>query len=94
MSLSPNNGSCFKLLFPVATNVIDLSRYKDANSDLYVYTEAKGNPTVNYCEKCCKPYYLITSVNNSSIMNTKVRVSRCDHASGVTSYLMYINGTN
>ena len=82
------------LLFPMSSNTLDLSRYKDSNSSVYVYTEIKGSPIVNYCEKCCRPFYSILSVNSKSVMSTHVKISRCTHALGVTSYLRSLGERN
>lgn len=87
--IAEDNGTL--LMFPMASNVVDLSKYKDCESGVYVYTEVRGAPVVNYCEKCYKPYYSIMYVNNISVMSTRVRVSRCAHSLGITSYLRSAN---
>jgi hypothetical protein len=84
-----DKGLC--MLFPVTSNVLDVSKRRDINSGVYVYTESKGAPIVNYCERCNKSYYVILAVDNHSIMSTHVRVSRCNHSAGITPYLRSSN---
>jgi len=91
---SNNSDNGMLLAFPIAANVVDLSKCKDNGSSVYVYTEVMGSPVVNYCEKCYGPYYSIVSVNNRSVMSTRVRVSRCSHSIGITPYLRSTNSRN
>jgi hypothetical protein len=89
-----SNDKGVPILFPVHSTTLDINRYKDADSGVYVYTELKGTPTANYCDKCNRSYYAILTVNNQSIMNTNVKISRCVHSGGITPYLRFLRVSN
>jgi short subunit dehydrogenase-like uncharacterized protein len=53
-----------------------------------IYTENKGSPIVNYCERCARSYYDLFNVGYVSSMVSTVRLTRCPHSRGVKGYLI------
>jgi hypothetical protein len=65
----------------------DVTLCGNFQQDIYLYTESRDTPIMNYCKMCNRPYFRITNLSSSSAIKDELKVAKCSHSSNVNVYV-------